>query len=259
MTTCSIRAAMMAAAVALAGLLSRDVTAQGTAVRALVSNGLKGAMEQLGPLCESKTGRRLSLQYSSTAALKKRIESGEAFDVSMITTEAIDDLIKQGRMAGGSRAELGRSVLGIGIRTGAPKPDIRTTDGLKRTLRDASSITYPRDGASRGYVEQMFERLGIASEVKPKIILAAGSGPAVESVAAGRAALVITLFSEILPVRGVEILGPLPGEFHYEIRFAAAASAGQDHADAATALIACVTDAKAVQIFKASGVERERP
>ena len=211
-------------------------------------------MEELQPQCERAIGRPLAVEFSSTAGLKKKIEGGAVFDVTVITVEAIDDLIKQGKLAGGSRSAVCRSELGIGIRAGAAKPDIRTPDALKRTLRDAQSITYPQDGASRGYVEQMFERLGIAADVKPKIILAAGSGPATESVAAGKAQFVITLFSEIVPTHGVEILGPLPGEFHYDIRFAAAAGAATKNLDAAKALIAFLAGPKtaALQLLRTS-------
>src|SRR5260370_1326944 len=142
---------------------------------------------------------------------------------------------KQGKLTGVWRMDVGRSELGIGIRAGAPRPDIRTPEALKKTLQEAKSITYPQDGASRGSIEKMFERMGIAADVKPKIILAPGSGPATESVAEGKAAMVITLFSEIVPVHGVEILGPLPGEFQYDIRFAAGASPSAKNADAAKA------------------------
>src|SRR5207244_12350087 len=92
-------------------------------------------------------------------------------------------LVKQGQLAGDTQAPIGRSEHGIGIKSGVPKPDIRTVDGLKKAFREVKSITYPQDGASRGYIEKMFERLGIAAEVKPKIILAPGSGPATQSVA----------------------------------------------------------------------------
>ena len=88
---------------------------------------------------------------------------GEAFDVTIITTEAIGDLIKQGKLTGASRTDVGRSELGIGIQAGAPKPGIRTPEALKKTLQDAKSITYPQDGASRGSIEKMFERMGIAA------------------------------------------------------------------------------------------------
>jgi len=230
-------------------------TPQNGALRVLVSNGMKGTMEELQPQCEKAAGRSLAIQFGSTASLKKRIETGESFDVTIITTEAIGDLIKQGKLAGASRRDVGRSELGIGIRAGAPKPDIRTPEALKKTLQETKSITYPQDGASRGSIEKMFERMGIAADVKPRIILAPGSGPATESVAAGRAAMVITLFSEIVPTHGVEILGPLPGEYQSDIRFGAATSATSGNAEAAKALIAFLSGPKAAPVLKAKGIE----
>ena len=227
--------------------------AQVKTVRVLVSNGMKGAMEELRPQCERAIGHPLTLQFSSTAALKKRIQDGEAFDLTIITDEAVDDLVKQGKLA--SSTAVARSELGIGIRAGVAKPDIGTPDALKRTLGNAKSITFPQDGASRGDIEKMFERLGIAAEVAPKIILAPGSGPATESVAAGKAALVITLFSEIVPVPGVEILGPLPGEFHSDVRFSAAISRASQSVEAGKALIAFLAGPKTASVFKAKGLE----
>jgi len=229
--------------------------ASNDALHVLVSNGMKGSMEALQHQCEQTVGRPLAIQFGSTASLKKRIELGEAFDITIITTEAVDDLIKQGRLSSASRTEVGHSELGIGIRAGAPKPDIRTPAALKKTLQDAKSITYPQDGASRGWIEKAFERMGIAAEVKPRIILAPGSGPATESVASGRAAMVITLFSEIVPVRGVEIVGSLPGDYQLAIRFAAATSAASKHAEAARALIAFLSGPKAAPVLKTKGIE----
>ena len=253
----------IAAIVATAGgflcLTTQPAAAQNTsrndALRVLVSNGMKGTMEELQPQCEKAAGRSLAIQFGSTASLKKRIETGESFDVTIITTEAIGDLIKQGKLAGASRMDVGRSELGIGIRAGAPRPDIRTPEALKKTLKEAQSITFPQDGASRGSIEKMFERMGIAADVKPRIILAPGSGPATESVAAGRAAMVITLFSEIVPTHGVEILGPLPGEYQSDIRFGAATSAASRNAEAAKALIAFLSGPKAAPVLKAKGIE----
>src|SRR5438876_2369087 len=132
--------------IAIGLMLAQHVAAQGTAVRVLVSNGMKAAMEQLKPECEKAIGRPVSLDFSSTAALKKRIEAGEAFDATLITTEAVGDLIKQGKLASASRVELVRSQLGIGVRADAAKPDIKTPEALKKALREAKSITYPQDG-----------------------------------------------------------------------------------------------------------------
>jgi molybdate transport system substrate-binding protein len=243
-----------AIAVALAAF-AFNVTAQIVTVRVLVSNGLKAAMEQLQPRCERAIGHPLVLQFNSTAALKKKIAAGEEFDVAMITLEAIDDLTKQGKVTAGSRA-LGRSRLGIGIRAGAAKPDIHTPEALKRALLAARSITFPEDGASRPNIEQMFARLGIAAALQSRIMLVQGSGPATQSVADGRAEMVITLFSEIVPVHGVEILGALPEEFQYDVRFEGAASATAKNPEAAKALIAFLTGPEAGAVFKASGLDR---
>ena len=226
-------------------------------VRLLVSNGLKGSMENLETTCEATVGHPLDIRYNSTASVKKSIEAGERFDVTMITTEAIDDLVKQGKLAVDSKVSIGRSELGIGIKSGVPKPDIKTVDGLKKALLKVQSITYPQDGASRGYIEKMFERLGIAAEVKPKIILAPGSGPATQSVADGKAGFVITLFSEIVPIKGVDILGALPGEFESDIKFSAAVGTAASDKQAAKAVIACVTGSKATPVLKAKGIDRK--
>jgi len=248
--------AALSAAAGLVCLRMLSANAQGEPLRLLVSNGLKGSMEALHAQCEQQIGRRLAIEFGSTASVRKRIEMGEAFDATMITVQAIDDLIKQGVLAGPSRVNIGRSELGIGIRSGAPKADISTAAALKQALLKTGSVTYPQDGASRGDIERMFDRLGIAAEMKPKIILAPGSGPATESVAAGKAAMVLTLFSEILPVHGVEVLGPLPAEYKTDIRFAAAASATSKHADAVKALFDYLAGPKAEPVLKAKGIER---
>ena len=255
----SIARTVVATTVALLlGLSTPPAATQDNALHLLVSNGMKGSMEALQGQCEEEVGRRLAIQFGSTASLKQRIEAGEAFDVTIITIEAIDDLIMKALLTSASRMAVGRSELGVGIRAGASKPDIRSVATFRQALRQAPSITYPQDGASRGYIEQMFGRLGIADDVKSKIILAPGSGPATESVAAGKAAMVLTLFSEIVPAHGVEILGPFPGEYQSDIRFGAAASAQSTHADAATALIAFLAGPKVTAVLKARGIDRPR-
>jgi molybdate transport system substrate-binding protein len=253
------RLLIVASIASLAGTLclAPASAAQSSPVHLLVSNGLKASMENLQTVCEAAVGHPLDIRYNSTASVKKSIEAGERFDVTMITTEAIDDLVKQGKLVGDSRMSIGRSELGIGIKSGVPKPDIKTVDGLKKALLDVKSITYPQDGASRGYIDKMFERLGIAATVKQKIILAPGSGPATQSVADGKAGFVITLFSEILPIKGVDILGPLPGEFQSDIKFSAAAGTAASDMQAAKAVIACVTGSKATPVLKAKGIDRK--
>jgi molybdate transport system substrate-binding protein len=255
MTLRSIAAAVVVTTVGFTVLPVSEVAGQDTAIRVLVSDGMKAAMEELRPQCERAIGRPLVLQFNSTASLKKEIEAGQAFDVTIITSEAVEDLIKQGELTGSTRTDLARSELGIGIRAGAPKPDIHTAEALKQTLRRAKSITYPRDGASRGYIEEMFERMGITADIKSRVTVASGSGPATGSVATGKAELVIIVFSEIVPIQGVEILGALPGEFHYDIPFAAAASGASKNAEADRALIAYLAGPRAAAVYKAKGLE----
>ena len=255
----STRLLFFASIASLAGIICPvpASAAQSSSIHVLVSNGLKASMEDLHTTCEASVGHPLDIRYNSTASVKKSIEAGERFDVTMITTEAIEDLVKQGRLAGESKTSIGRSELGIGIKSGVPKPDIKTVNGLKKALLEVKSITYPQDGASRGTIEKMFERLGIAAEVKPKIILAPGSGPATQSVADGKAGFVITLFSEILPIKGVDILGALPGEFQSDIKFSAATSTAVSDKQTAKAVIACVTGSKATPVLKAKGIDRK--
>jgi molybdate transport system substrate-binding protein len=233
--------------------------AQDAAVRILASNGMKGALEPLQAQCERAIGHPVALQFSSTAALKKRIEAGEGFDVTVIASEAITDLIKQGKLAADSRRDVARSELGIGIRAGAARPDIGSPEMLKRALREAKSITYPQDGATRGDIEKMFESLGIAPDVKSKIILAPSSGAATESVAAGKATFVLTLFSEIVPVSGTEVLGPLPGAFRDAVHFQAAVSQTARNAESAKMAVSFLTGPQAASVYKTKGLEPVSP
>jgi len=244
---------------AAAMFLSMQGVAAQDPVRVLVSNGLKAAMEELKPASERAIGRPLAMEFNSTAGLKAKIEAGDRFDATLITREAIDDLIKQNKVTAGSRTEIGRSPLVIGIRAGAPRGDISNAETLKRRLLQAKSITYPQDGASRGYIEKVFGELGITADLKPKIVLAAGSGPATQSVADGRQELVLTLASETAPVPGVEVLGPFPGTFAYDIYFAGAASSATTRGEAVKALLAFLKGQQASAVFRAKGVEGPSP
>ena len=250
-----LKAAAIAAAALGLFLLSVPEARGEEALRMLVSNGMKAPIDELHPKLESAGGCPIELKFNSTAGIRMQIEAGEEFDLTLITSEAIADLVRQGKLSGDSRADLVRSELGIGIRKGAARPDIRTIEALKRTLLATKSITYPQDGAGRGYVEKMFERMGIAANVQPKIMLAPSSGASTQNIVTGKADTVITLYSEIVPVPGVEILGPLPGEFQYHIRFSGAVSAKSKHAVAAKAVISYLAGPSAMAALKAKGLD----
>lgn len=230
------------------------VAQQPAEVRVVSSNGMKAVMEELRPQFERAIGHPIAIEFSSAAALKKKIEAGEPFDFAVLTPDGIDDLIKQGKIAAGARADIARCGVGVGIRAGAPRPDISTPEALKQVLLNAKSITYAKDGASRILADQAFERLGIADKLKPKIILGQG-GETQTSVAEGKADMVLTLISEIRPVPGIELLGPLPAQLQGYVSFAAGVSANARNPEAAKALLKLLSGPSATPVIKAKGME----
>ncbi len=232
-----------------------QMAAQTAPVRMLVSNGVKAVLEDLRPQCERAIGRPLAMEFGSTTGLKQKIDAGEAFDLTLLTTEAIDALMKENKLAAGSRVDLARCGVGLAVRAGAPKPDIHTPEAFKRTLLKAKSITYAGDGASRPFIDKMFHTLGIAADVKPGIVLTQGSGPAMESVAEGKAEIVLTLMSELLPVRGIEVVGPFPAEVQNYVNFSGGVSSKAENAGAAKAVLRFLAGPGAAPTYKAKGME----
>jgi molybdate transport system substrate-binding protein len=242
-------------AVMAAAFCTGEAAAQSAEVHVLASNGIKAVMDELRPQAERAIGHPLAIEINSSSVLKQQFDGGEAFDVAIVTSEVLDELTKAGKIVSGSSAGIARSGIGVGIRAGAPKPDIRTTAALKQTLLKAKSITYAQDGASRLYLEKMFDRLGIGSDLKPKIMLEQGSARATAKVADGKAELVMTLISEILPAAGVELLGPLPADVQSYVNMSAGVGAKAHNADAAKALVKFLAGPSVAPILKAKGME----
>src|ERR1700730_17125557 len=253
----TITAAMVAMTVGFIFLFAQKTPAQGTVLLVVVSDGMKPSVEELVPQIEHSIGRKLTTQFNSSKVLKEKIQSGEAFDAAILTSDIIDDLIKQGKIAAGTRAHIARTGMGVGVRAGAPKPHLSTAEALKRALLSAKSITFNPIGASAPHVHEIFEHLGIAENVKSKLMLDANGEPGRPQmdVAAGKADLVITLIPEIKFFKGVELAGPIPAELQSYISFAAGVAANSHNADAAKALIKFITSPAAAQTLKAKGVE----
>ena len=249
----------ISALVAVTGLLTLcqpRARAQGSPVRVLSSNGFKAVIDALGPQCERAIGHQLAVPFGTSASLRQKVDAGDAFDVAVVTAEAMDDLVKAGKVRASTRAALGRSGIGVGIRAGAKKPDIKTPEALRTTLLAARSITYAGDGASRPHIEKMVSVLGIADVMTKKTLLEQGSVRAAAKVAGGDAELLITLVSEILPAPGVELVGPLPAAFQHYVSFAAATGAKATNPDAGKALIACLSGPSVAATLKAKGMDK---
>jgi len=223
-------------------------------IRVLSSNALKTVVEELGPQFEKATENKLNVTFGAAANLKTSIEKGEAFDLAILTSSALDDLVKQGKLVAATRADIARSSVGLAVKKGAAKPVISTTEAFKRALLDAKSIAYVEQGASGIYLKSLFERLGIAEQLKPKIKLLPASNPAANAVANGEAEIGMTQISEILPYAGAELVGPLPADIQLYTVFPAAVGAGAKEPEAAKALIKFLTAPAAFPVLKAKGL-----
>ncbi len=234
------------------------VAAQNTPVHVLASNGVKAVIDELKPQAEKAIGRPLMIDFDTSSSVKKRIEGGEAFDVAILTSDVIDDLAKAGKIAAGTRTEIARCGIGIGVRAGAAKPDIKTSDALKKTLLASKSITYAEDGASRTYILQMEDKLGIADAMKAKTILEKGSVRSNARVADGSAEMILTLVSEILPAPGVQLVGPLPADVQHYVNFAEGIGPNSKNVDAGKALMKFLASPAVAPTLKAKGMERPK-
>jgi molybdate transport system substrate-binding protein len=239
------------AAALLAGAIT---TAQAAELKVVSGNGARAAVQELCAQFERTSGHKVSLRFEVNAALKRKIEGGETFDVAILNPPVLDDLIRQGKVVAGTRADIGRAGLGVAVRTGAQKPDIGSVDAFRRALLAAKSVAYPGEGASGIYFVGLLDRLGIAAEMKPKLKPMAAEDT-VEVVARGEADMVVVVSSRIFDVNGVEPVGPLPAELQTMIGFAAGMGAAAREPEAAKALIRFLTAPEAAPVLKAKGVQ----
>ncbi len=176
----------------------------------LCTNGVKSVMLELLPEFERARSTKIAVTWGSTNALLKDIKAGLGGDVAVLTAEAVDELIDQGKAVAGSRVDLARSRIGVAVRKGAKQPDIASPEALKRALIAASSVAHSKTGLSGLYFPTVLARLGIADAIQSKIVIPDSGTPVGEVVAKGDAEIGIQQISELLPVTGIEIVGPLP-------------------------------------------------
>jgi molybdate transport system substrate-binding protein len=229
-------------------------TADAAEIKVMISNALKSTMEELTPEFEKATGNKLAITFGAAAELKASIEKGTPIDLAILTTATTDDLVKEGKLIAAGRVDIARAGAGLAARKGAPKPDISTTEGFKHALLEAKSIAYVEAGATAPYIKSLFDRLGIADQIKPKLKPQPTSNPAAKAVANGEAELGITQISEILPYAGAELVGPLPADIQLYTAYPAAVAADTKEGDAAKALIKFLNGPAAVAVLKAKGL-----
>jgi molybdate transport system substrate-binding protein len=247
---------MTAVAVGFALMLAAGNAASAADIKVISSNALKTTLEQLGPAFEKATGHKVIFTFGAAVPLTAEInKKGATFDLAVLTTAGVDDLIKEGKLVGATRTALAKSGAGVAVRKGAAKPDISSVDAFKRALLDAKSVAYVEQGGTGIYLKALLVRLGIADALKDRIKLLPPENPAAHAVANGEAEIGMTQISEILPYAGAELVGPFPSEIQLTTSFATAVGAGAQQPEAAKALIKFLSAPAAAEVFKAKGLD----
>jgi molybdate transport system substrate-binding protein len=224
---------VIALAGAMIALASQGI-AQAAEIRVIAANAIKTGYAEL--VASFEKSHSVVTTYAGTADTVKRISGGEVFDLVIIGSDAIDQLIAAGKLAAGSRADFARSGVGVAVRAGLPKPDISTSDAVKAAALAANSIVYSA-GPSGLYVGELFKKLGIAEQVAAKVKRPSSGAEVAAIVARGEADLGFAQVSEFLGVQGLTDLGPLPASIQNYTIYAIGLHAGAPSSDAAKALI----------------------
>jgi molybdate transport system substrate-binding protein len=257
MTRNSFVAAMAAGLLFSAIGMMDGAAAEAAEIKVLTSVALTSALDELAPQFERATGNKLTIGYGLISDIRKRIVAGETADVVILSRPAMDDLQKQDKIAPGSVTDVVETPVAVAVRAGAPKPDISSADALKRSLLAAKSIVYAdpaKGGASGVHFAHVVEQLGIAEQLKSRTILVPGA-QAADVVAKGEAEIGVGQASEIVPVSGAQLVGPLPGEFGSVTKFTAGIGAGSKASEAAKSLILFLTGPAAAPVFKSKGLQ----
>jgi molybdate transport system substrate-binding protein len=221
-------------------------------IKILSGGAMKSLMVEVVPLFERASSTKVEIKFALTSVLKKEIEDGAAFDIALLPRPELDALVEAGKIAAGTPTDITRSAVGLAVRAGAPKPDIGTVAALRQTLQRARTIGYS-DGPSGAYIADLLVRLGIADEIKPKTRLT--SRPVAEIVAEGEAEIGMQQIVAILPVKGADLVGPLPGELQNIIVYAAGISSSSGQSGAARALVAFMATPEVMVTIRAKGME----
>jgi molybdate transport system substrate-binding protein len=255
----TISRAIRTTALAAASILAFAGTVCADEIRVMTSGAFTAAYLHVIPEFERATRHKIVTAYGASMgnapdSIPRRLQRGEPVDVVILASGALDQLIKQGKIVAGSRVDLVRSSIGMAVRAGAAKPDISTVEALKRTLLAAKSIAYSASASGVYLSQEMFQQLGIADRIRGKCKRIA-SEPVGAVVARGDAEIGFQQISELLPVPGIDYVGPLPREVQKVTVFSAGIAVGAKSPDAARALIKFLASPVAAPAIKKSGLE----
>jgi molybdate transport system substrate-binding protein len=212
-------------------------------------------LKEIGPQFERTAGYKLDVVTGIAATLADRIIDGESFDVFIGPPVQMDRVVQSKKIIAETRTAIAHSGIGVGVRAGAPKPDITSVDAFKQTLLKAKSIGYlKQEGTSGAYLHGLFERLGIADATKSKIVRPE-TDVVSELIAKGEIELGMVVITQIMTTPGVDLVGPLPREVQSYVRWSGGVSANSAAPQAAKELIRFLTGPAALPVLKAQGME----
>lgn len=245
------------AAVALGFLLLLwGSPARADAIKVLTTGAFKQVVVAMVPAFEARTGHKLTVDNDTAGALAKRVAAGETFDVIVLTPASLRTLADQGAVAADSIVPLAKVGIGMAVKAGAAFPPLANVDDFRQALAQARKVAYidPASGGSSGiYLDGLFQRLGISDTVRAKAVLVPG-GLVAERLVTGEADLAIHQISEILPVAGVTLVGPLPEAIQNYTTYAGAVGTKAGSPDAARAFLAALSGAEAEATIRAKGM-----
>jgi molybdate transport system substrate-binding protein len=251
-----VRTALLAACIpAFILLASQAATAQDTEIHILCSNGFRAAMEKLLPQAEHAAGRPVKVEFGASANFRHSIEGGGQFDLAIVTPQIVEDLTKEGKIAAGTKVDLASTGIGIAVRAVRTKPDVSSAQAVKQMLLGAKSIGYVKVGAGTPAIVDMLNRLGVAAAVQAKTVFQSGAEESMANVAGGKVEVAFALISEILPVPGVQLAGPVPPEFQKQITMSAGIAASTKNRKALDEIVKSLTSAAAATSIKAAGLD----
>ena len=240
--------------IAAAGALLLSGMASAAEIKVLSTQATQEAYLELVAQFEKASGHKVATVFTGTLNVQKRLADGEAYDLIIMAGPAIDEQIGLRKAVAGSRVDFAKSGTGVAVRKGAAKPDIRSAEALKRTLLAAKSIGYST-GPSGLYMLSVFEKLGIAGEVKGRLKQTPSGVFVGNLIASGEAEIGFQQISELVHFPGIDYVGPLPGELQRMTVFSAGIHAGAKQADAAKALVRFLTAPAAAAVIRKHGLE----
>jgi len=249
----TIAASVAASVLGLTLGLSPIAAANAAELKVLAGGSMTAALNRLGPDFEKASGHKLSIHFDSTPNLIKLITAGTPFDLAVVPVDVFQDAAASSHFSPGPTIDIARVGYGIAVRAGVARPDVSTPAGLKKALLDAASIAFVPSSAAGAYVIKVFERLGIAEEMKAKTKAVGTPAQIAPAVAGGDAALGVFL-TNVLIAPGVELAGPFPTDLQQELVFTSAVTADSKDADAARALIDYLRTPAARAALEAAGM-----